>query len=58
MPGARRSRPSNLFLCVIADQRPDDAHCNKSFPTIEKHKLVRILGHGSVSVLTVPPVNI
>ncbi|RBR19173.1 uncharacterized protein FIESC28_05638 [Fusarium coffeatum] len=37
MPGARRSRPSNSFLCVIADQCPDDTDCNKSFPTIEKH---------------------
>jgi len=57
MRGDRRSRPNNLFLCVIADQYPDHRYCDKSFPTIEKHKLVKRLGHPSVSVLTVPPVN-
>lgn len=57
MRGDRHSRPKNLFLCVIADQYPDHPYCDKSFPTIEKHKLVEPLGHQNVSVLTVPLVN-
>ncbi|CEI40069.1 unnamed protein product [Fusarium venenatum] len=42
MQGASHILPNRLFLCVVADQHHE--YCDKSFPTIEKHKLVNPFG--------------
>ncbi|CAF3453775.1 unnamed protein product [Fusarium graminearum] len=43
MRGATRRRPDHSFSCVVADQHPE--FCDKTFPTIEKHKLVNSIGY-------------